>query len=90
MSLNLANKDIIVCWVPRHIGIKVIKKADSAVKSALDLPHVKVGVPFTDFKHHINQYILYTWQNECGHKQGSFCQASPGRLAILLQVVQEG
>ena len=37
---------------------------DSAAKSALDFPRVKVGVPNTDFKHHINQYILSTWQDD--------------------------
>ena len=26
----------------------------------------------------------------CGHEQASFCQASPGRLAVLLQAVLEG
>ena len=26
----------------------------------------------------------------CGSEQASFCQASPGRLAVLLQAVQEG
>ena len=52
--LNFPNKDIIFCWVPGHIGIRGNEKADSAAKSALDLPPVKVGVPNTDFKHHIN------------------------------------
>ena len=41
-------------------GIRGNQKADSTAKSALDLPRVKVGVPYTDFKHHINQYILST------------------------------
>ena len=46
---NYSNKDIILCWVPSHIGIRGNEKADSATKSALDLPRVKVGVPNTDF-----------------------------------------
>ena len=33
-------------------------------KSALDLPHTKVGVPHNDFKHCISQYILSTWQDD--------------------------
>ena len=58
---NFANKDITFCWVPTHVGIRGNENADSA---ALDLPRVKVGVHNTDFKHHINQSILSTWQDD--------------------------
>ena len=61
---NFTNKDITFCWVPGHVGIRDNEKADSAAKSALDLPRVMVGVPNTDFKHHINQYILFTRQDD--------------------------
>ena len=40
------------------------ERADSSAKSALDLPHAKVGVPYNDFKHCINQNILSTWQDD--------------------------
>ena len=43
---------------------KINEKADSAAKSALDLPRTKVGVPYNDFKHCINQYIFNTWQDD--------------------------
>ena len=33
-------------------------KVDSAAKSPLGLPRVKIGMPFSDFNCHINQYIL--------------------------------
>ena len=62
--LNFTNKDIIACWVPSHIGIRVTEKADSSAKSALDLHRVKVGVPYIDFKYHINQYIISKWQDD--------------------------
>ena len=52
------------CWVPRHTGIKGNEKADFAAKSALDLPRTKVGVPYTNFKHLISQYIFSTWQDD--------------------------
>ena len=76
-----------------HIGIRGNEKADSAAKSALDLPRATVSVSYNDFKQHIKQYVLSTrldileW---CGCEQASFCQAGPGRLAVLLQAVQEG
>ena len=61
---NFANKDIIFGWVTSHTVIRGNEKADSVAKSALDLLRVKVSVPYTDFKHHINQYILSTWQDD--------------------------
>ena len=33
--------------------------------SALDLPSVKVDILYTNFKHHISQHILSTWQDDC-------------------------
>ena len=62
--LNIAQKYIVFGWVPSHTGIKGNQKADSAAKSALDLPRAKVGVPHTDCKHLISQYIFSTWQDD--------------------------
>ena len=62
--LNIVNKDIMFCWVPSHVGIRGNKKADSTAKSNVDLPRAKDGVPYTNFKHLISQYILFTWQND--------------------------
>ena len=62
--LNVANKDINLCWIPSHVGIKGNEKAFSAARSALDLPHVKVCVRNTDLKHHITEYIISTWQDD--------------------------
>ena len=61
MSLNFA-KNYVLCWV--HTGDKGNEKADFAAKSALGLPRTKVGVPYTDFKHVISQYIFSTWQDD--------------------------
>ena len=63
--------------MPRHVGNET---ANSAAKSALDLPQVKVN--YTDFKQHVSQYILYIRQNDWNV---SFCQDSPWRLAVFLQ-----
>ena len=62
--LSIAKKDIVFCWVPSHVGIKGNEEADSAAKSALNLPHARVGIPYSDFKHSINQYIFSSWQRD--------------------------
>ena len=62
--LNIDNKDIIFGWVPSHVGIRVNEKADSAAKSAMDLPRAKVGVPCSGFKYLISQYMFSTWQDD--------------------------
>ena len=67
---NFANKDIF-CWVPSHTGIRGNEKADSAAKSALDLPRVKVGVSYDDWngavanKLHYVKPVLGDWQTSC-------------------------
>ena len=38
--------------------------AGAIAKSAVDLPRVKVGLPYTDYKHCIRQYILSTWHDD--------------------------
>ena len=40
--------------------ILVAIQRQTAAKSALNLSPVKFGVPYIDFKRHINQYILFT------------------------------
>ena len=47
--LNIAKKDIVFCWVPSHTGIKGNEKADSAAKSALDLPLIVLFLKQIEF-----------------------------------------
>ena len=55
---------------------------------ALGLPPANVGVPF--LKHKSYSFHLARLLEWCGHEHASFCHAGPGRLAVFLQVVQEG
>ena len=82
---HFANKEIMFYWVPSHIGIRGNANADFATRSALELPRAKVGVPYINFKHHISQYILPSWQDDW-----KSTVASSRRLAVLLQAMQQG
>ena len=46
------------CW---HLGNK---KAASAPRSVFDLPPIKVGVPYAHLKHHFNQYMFSSRQDD--------------------------
>ena len=83
VSLNIAIKTL-------YVGYPAML-ASGAMKRQIQLPSLLwiclvSRLVYTDLKYIINQYIFST----CGRKQASFCQASPGSLAVLLQAVQEG
>ena len=66
---------------------------DSAAKSALGLPRVKVGVPYCNFKHCISQYniIISTWQDDWnGAVANKLLSVKPVlRMTVFLQAVQK-
>ena len=51
---------ILFCWVLSYVAIGGNEETDLAARSALNLPHTSLVVPYTDFKHDINQYAFPT------------------------------
>ena len=45
--LTKNGKNIILCWIPSHVGILGNEKADAAAKSALSLPVTRMKLPGT-------------------------------------------
>ena len=68
----LANKEIVLCWIPSHIGIKGNEMVDKQAKTSLSLEPTSFKISFSNFKPSINKYILDQWQtlwtNSIGNK----------------------
>ena len=64
----LAKKEIVLCWIPSHIGIQGNEMVDQA-KTSLSLEPTSFKIAFSNFKH---KYILEEWQtlwnNSIGNK----------------------
>ena len=68
----LANKEIVLCWIPCHIGIQGNEMVDKQAKTSLSLEPTSFKIPFSNFKPSVNKYILDQWQiswnNSLGNK----------------------
>ena len=54
----LAKKEIVLCWIPSHIGILGKEMVDQQAKTSLSLEPTSFKIPFSNFKPSINKYIL--------------------------------
>ena len=68
----LTYKEIVLCWIPSHIGIQGNEMVDKQAKTSLSLEPTSFKIPFSNFKPSINKYILEEWQtswnNSIGYK----------------------
>ena len=56
--LHVANKEIVLCWIPSHIGIQRDEMVDQQAKASLSLEPTSFKISFSNFKPSINKYIL--------------------------------
>ena len=65
----LAYKEIILCWIPSHIGIQENEMVDK--HASLSLEPISFKIPFSNFKPSINKYILEEWQTSRNNSIGN-------------------
>lgn len=63
MACKRQGNDIVLCWVPSHVGIRGNENADLAAKGALHLNISDMQVPASDFKACVKPYIYGKWQH---------------------------
>ena len=62
-KLRKKGKEVILCWIPSHIGIEGNELADQAAKSSLDLDVRPLNIPFRDFIPRGKQSFYDLWQD---------------------------
>ena len=87
------HKEIIMCWIPSHIGVSGNKRAGSAAKSALDLCPDNTSIPYTDLKPQMNRFFVTKWQ-QCWNDSinNKLFQTKPtfGRMETTISKIKNG
>ena len=85
----LAKKEIVLCWIPSHIGILENKMADQQAKTSLSLEPTSFKIPFSNFKPFINRYILEEWQTSWNNSIGNKLLDKKTTIGEYQSVVQD-
>ena len=67
----LAYKEIVLCWIPSHIGIQGNEMVDKQAKTSFSLETASFKISFSNFKPSINKYILDQWQTSWNNSIGN-------------------
>jgi len=63
--LSSSGKNIVLCWIPSHTGIRGNEKADSAAKAALSLSVTPMKLTASEIFPRVNKLISEDWQQIC-------------------------
>lgn len=65
------NFDIVLCWVPSHVGIPGNEAADSAASSANDREIDTHQIPYKDYHNYLKRCIKAKWQLQWNGETGN-------------------
>ena len=68
-EIKRQGKEVVLCWVPSHIGIDGNEAADTAAKKALRWPVGADQIPYTDVLPMTKTHVMKSWQSTWnGHR----------------------
>jgi len=83
--LSNSGKNILLCWIPSHTGIRGNEKVDTAGKAALSLAVTPMKLPASEFFPRVNKLISedcqQIWQN-CAENKLRFIRPTVGTYCI--------
>ena len=62
-TLKTKQKNIVLCWVPSHVGIRGNELADDFAKDALNENITYIALPFSDYSPAIKEYVRMKWSD---------------------------
>ena len=61
-EILLQGKDVVLCWIPSHVGIDGNEMADKLAKESLEQDIRPIPMPYTDFMPIPKQYCVGLWK----------------------------